>query len=189
MASGFQINRAGDDVAGLAISEKMRGQIRGLNMAGKNIRNGISLVQTAEGALHEVSAILQRARELSVQAVNDTNEAMDRAALQKEMTQLVGDVDRIAETTEFNTQQLFKAPDKKAAVQVIDHVTTVVDMNWGLTQMKSSKDGGLLGVYSGIAGKFDANGTQQWAFSIQDKRQMISLKHRTIIILCCIQIL
>jgi flagellin len=106
LSSGLRINRAGDDAAGLAISEKMRGQIKGLNMATKNSQDGISLIQTAEGALNETHAILQRMRELSVQAVNDTNTDSDRGQIQKEMDRLRQEVDRISGTTEFNTKKL-----------------------------------------------------------------------------------
>ncbi len=106
LSSGFRINRAGDDAAGLAISEKMRGQIRGLNMASKNAQDGISLIQTAEGALTEIHSILQRMRELAVQSANDTNVEIDRGAIQDEMNQLVAEIDRISNTTEFNTQRL-----------------------------------------------------------------------------------
>ena len=106
LSSGYRINRAGDDAAGLAISEKMRGQIRGLNMASKNAQDGISLIQTAEGALQETHAILQRMRELAVQAANDTNVVIDRGELQKEVDQLSQEISRIAETTQFNTQYL-----------------------------------------------------------------------------------
>src|SRR5690625_1677751 len=106
LSSGLKINRAGDDAAGLAISEKMRGQIRGLEMATKNAQDGISLIQTAEGALNESHAILQRMRELAVQAASDTNTAEDRAELQKEVDQLAEELTRIADNTEFNTQNL-----------------------------------------------------------------------------------
>ena len=106
LSSGYKINRAGDDAAGLAISEKMRGQIRGLDMATKNSQDAISLIQTAEGALNETHAILQRMRELSVQSGNDTNVNTDRDAIQQEIEQLTKEIDRIAETTEFNTQNL-----------------------------------------------------------------------------------
>jgi len=106
LSSGLRINRAGDDAAGLAISEKMRSQIRGLEMASKNAQDAISLIQTAEGALNEVHAILQRMRELAVQSANDTNVDADRTALQDEITQLIAEIDRIANTTEFNTQKL-----------------------------------------------------------------------------------
>ncbi|MBU5468498.1 flagellin [Virgibacillus sp. MSJ-26] len=106
LSSGLQINRAGDDAAGLAISEKMRGQIRGLDMAAKNAQDGISMIQTAEGALNETHDILQRMRELAVQASSDTNTDADRGELQKELDELVTEIDRISTDTEFNTQKL-----------------------------------------------------------------------------------
>ena len=106
LSSGFRINRAGDDAAGLAISEKMRGQIRGLKQASRNAQDGISLIQTAEGALNETHAILQRMRELAVQSSTDTNTAEDRGEIQKEIDQLATEITRIADTTEFNTQNL-----------------------------------------------------------------------------------
>ena len=106
LSSGFRINRAGDDAAGLSISEKMRAQIRGLNMATKNAQDGISLIQTAEGALNEVHSILQRMRELAVQAANDTNVDADRNALKDEFDQLVKEIERIKDNTTFNTQNV-----------------------------------------------------------------------------------
>lgn len=106
LSSGMRINKAGDDAAGLAISEKMRGQIRGLDMAAKNAQDGISLIQTAEGALNETHSILQRMRELAVQSSNDTNNDVDRKELQKEFNQLIDEIDRISNNTEFNTKTL-----------------------------------------------------------------------------------
>ncbi|MGE8206901.1 flagellin [Heyndrickxia sp. NPDC080065] len=111
LSSGLRINRAGDDAAGLAISEKMRGQIRGLDMASKNSQDGISLIQTAEGALNEVHSILQRQRELAVQSASDTNVSADRTALKDEFDQLSTEVKRIMDTTQFNTMNLL---DKSA---------------------------------------------------------------------------
>lgn len=106
LSSGLRINRAADDAAGLSISEKMRGQIRGLDKASTNAEDGISLVQTAEGALNETHSILQRMRELAVQSSNGTNTDDDREALQEEITQLKDEVNRISTTTEFNTKKL-----------------------------------------------------------------------------------
>lgn len=106
LSSGLRINRAGDDAAGLAISEKMRGQIRGLDQASRNAQDSISLVQTAEGALNETHSILQRMRELAVQGANDTNTTVDRESIQTEIGQLTSEIDRIANTTEFNTKKL-----------------------------------------------------------------------------------
>lgn len=107
LSSGLRINRAADDAAGLAVSEKMRAQIKGLNQAVKNAQDGISLIQTAEGALNETHAILQRMRELAVQSANGTLTADDRAYLQAEVAELISEVDRIANTTHFNGQVLF----------------------------------------------------------------------------------
>lgn len=108
LSSGLRINKAGDDAAGLAISEKMRGQIRGLDMASKNAQDGISLIQTAEGGLNEVHSILQRMRELAVQSSNDTNVVADRTALDNEFKQLANELERIKDKSTFNTQELFK---------------------------------------------------------------------------------
>ena len=112
LSSGLRINTAADDAAGLAISEKMRGQISGLNTASSNAQNGISMVSTAEGALNETTSILQRMRELAVQGSNDTNTTTDRTAMQTEMNQLTSEVNRIGNTTEFNTQKLLQGDGK-----------------------------------------------------------------------------
>lgn len=106
LSSGYRINRAADDAAGLSISEKLRSQIRGLNQASTNAQDGISLIQTAEGALNEQHAILQRMRELAVQASNGTETDDDREAVQNEIEQLQSELTRISETTEFNTMKL-----------------------------------------------------------------------------------
>ncbi|MFL9649778.1 flagellin N-terminal helical domain-containing protein [Exiguobacterium chiriqhucha] len=119
LSSGLRINRAGDDAAGLAISEKMRGQIRGLDMASKNAQDGISMIQTAEGGLNEVHAILQRQRELAVQSSNDTNVAADRTALNDEFAQLSAEIGRIKDNTAFNTKDLL---DGTAGATVKIHV-------------------------------------------------------------------
>lgn len=106
LSSGLAINRAGDNAAGLAISEKMRGQIRGLDQAAKNAQDGISMIQTAEGALNETHDILQRMRELSNQSANGTATDSDRSAMQDELNQLTSEINRVGNTTEFNTQKL-----------------------------------------------------------------------------------
>jgi len=106
LSSGYRINRAADDAAGLAISEKMRSQIRGLNQASTNAQDGISMIQTAEGALQESHSILQRMRELTIQAANGTETDEDRGNIQDEITQLQSELDRISDTTEFNTMKL-----------------------------------------------------------------------------------
>ena len=106
LSSGYKINRAGDDAAGLTISEKMRSQIRGLNKAATNAQDGISLIQVAEGALNETHSILQRMNELATQAANDTNTSTDRAAIRQEMDQLSSEINRIQSTTQFNSMNL-----------------------------------------------------------------------------------
>ena len=118
LSSGLRINRAADDAAGLAISEKMRSQIRGLKMAERNSMDGISLMQTAEGAMQEVHSMLQRMRELSVQAANDTNTEYDRTQIQKEIDQLKLEVDSVSEKTEFNTRKLLNG--SSAVLTVMD---------------------------------------------------------------------
>ena len=117
LSSGLRINRAGDDAAGLAISEKMRGQIRGLDQANGNAQDSISMIQTAEGALSETHSILQRMRELAVQSANDTNNDADRGQIQKEMDQLKSEVTRISTDTEFNTKKLLNGDMGKTAQQ------------------------------------------------------------------------
>lgn len=109
LSSGLRINRAGDDAAGLAISEKMRGQIRGLDQASRNAQDGISAIQTAEGAVNETHSILQRMRELAVQSSTGTNTSEDRAQIQKEFTQLKSEITRIASQTQFNKQNLINS--------------------------------------------------------------------------------
>lgn len=117
LSSGMRINRAADDPAGLAISEKMRGQIRGLNMAARNIQDGISLFQTAEGALNETHSMLQRMRELSVQAANDTLTDADRQNLSLEFEELKKEITRISTDTEFNTMPLLNGSRTTIQIQ------------------------------------------------------------------------
>ena len=135
LSSGLRINRAGDDAAGLAISEKMRAQIRGTEMASKNSQDAISLVQTAEGALTETHAILQRMNELAVQASSDTNEDTDRAALQAEFSQLKSEIDDIANETSFNNKKLLDG----SVGSVVDTNTTNSDIFLvaGVTDVKA----------------------------------------------------
>jgi flagellin len=118
LSSGYRINRAGDDAAGLKISEKMRSQIRGLNKASDNAEDGVSLIQTAEGALNEAHSILQRMNELAVQGANDTNQSIDRDAINQELDALTEELDRISQTTQFNKQNLLDGSfsDKKLQV-------------------------------------------------------------------------
>ena len=143
LSSGYRINRAGDDAAGLAISEKMRGQIRGLKQAIRNAQDGISLIQTAEGALNETHAILQRMRELAIQASTDTNTLTDRKEIQKEINQLLEEIDRIGNQTEFNTQKLLDGTfsDKKF------HIGANEDQNMeiGIADLRAAAIGGGTG--------------------------------------------
>ena len=133
LSSGYRINRAADDAAGLSISEKMRSQIRGLNKASSNAQDGVSLVQTAEGALNETHSILQRMNELATQAANDTNTSVDRNAIKDELVQLTSEINRIKSTTQFNTMNLldgsFSATDKKMKLQVGALSGQVIDFN------------------------------------------------------------
>ena len=152
LSSGLRINRAGDDAAGLSISEKMRAQIRGLTMASKNAQDGISLIQTAEGALNETHAILQRMRELAVQAANDTNIDVDRQALQNEIVELVEEIDRIAQTTEFNKQNILVEKDPGSGVFTAtlqvganygqSFTITIEEMSASALQLKGDSAGG-----------------------------------------------
>ncbi|WP_141432916.1 flagellin [Bacillus sp. 03113] len=153
LSSGLRINRAGDDAAGLAISEKMRGQIRGLDQASANSQDAISLIQTAEGALNETHSILQRQRELATQAANDTNTAEDRKNIQDEMDQLGKEIDRIAETTQFNTKNLLDGSMDKTTVA---GANTTANTSLGtsgavatLLTAVTDKDGNSLGIAAG----------------------------------------
>lgn len=167
LSSGLRINRAGDDAAGLAISEKMRGQIRGLEQSSRNASDGISLIQTAEGALNETTNILQRMRELAVQSANDTNTSDDREQLQKEMTQLGEEIDRIANNTEFNTKKLLngnmgKATTAKKGTVVNDgNLSNNTAASTKIVELKD-KDGNALGISDGdeITATWSVGGTQ-----------------------------
>ncbi len=144
LSSGLRINRAGDDAAGLSISEKI--------MASKNAQDGISLIQTAEGALNETHAILQRMRELAVQAANDTNIDVDRQALQNEIEELVEEIDRIAQTTEFNKQNILVEKDPGSGVFTAtlqvganygqSFTITIEEMSASALQLKGDSAGG-----------------------------------------------
>lgn len=148
LSSGYRINRAGDDAAGLAISEKMRGQIRGLTQASRNAQDTISLIQTAEGALTESHAILQRMRELAVQAANDTNTDSDRKELQNEVKQLISELDRIGNTTEFNTKKLLDGSAKgvKEAVDGSMRINnnSALTLNVGTSALATIKESTLV---------------------------------------------
>ena len=129
LSSGLRINSAKDDAAGLAISERFTAQIKGLNQGVRNANDGISLAQTAEGALKEVTSNLQRIRELSVQAANATNSAGDRTALQSEVTQLVAEIDRVAQNTKFNGVALLDGTFTSKAFQIGADTTDTVSIS------------------------------------------------------------
>lgn len=130
LSSGYKINRAGDDAAGLAISEKMRREIRGLSMASKNAQDGVSMVQTAEGALQEVHSMLQRMSEIAVQAASDSNDdAVDRPSLDAEFQQLIKEIDQIAETTTFNDMNLLDGSFTGKQIQVGSNEGVTLDIS------------------------------------------------------------
>ena len=139
LSSGYRINRAADDAAGLSISEKVRSQIRGLDKAASNAQDGISLIQVAEGALNETHSILQRMNELATQAANDTNVTADRNAIQSEMDQLTSEIDRIHETTQFNTQNLLDGSFKNKNLQIGAQSGQIISIN--ISQMDSAHIG------------------------------------------------
>lgn len=154
LSSGFRINRAGDDAAGLAISEKMRSQIKGLDMASKNADDGISMIQTAEGALNETHAILQRMRELAVQSASDTNTSDDRAELQKENKALIDEIDRIAQQTEFNTQKLLdkSTASGKFTLQIGANKGQTIEVTFADMQASALKGTGSGASAGGVSG-------------------------------------
>jgi len=146
LSTGVRINSAKDDAAGLAISSRMDSQIRGLNMAIRNANDGISLMQTAEGSLSEVTSMLQRMRELAVQSVNGTNNASDRFALDAEVQQLKTEIDRIATTTEFNSQKLLDGSFKERQFQIGDKASANIDVTIASIKTKDLGLGGANGV-------------------------------------------
>ena len=141
LSSGYKINRAADDAAGLSISEKMRSQIRGLNKAASNAQDGISLVQVAEGALNETHSILQRMNELATQAANDTNTSVDREAIQQEMNQLTSEIDRIQSTTQFNSMNLLDGTFSSKALKLQVGAMSGQSISVSIAKMSASKLG------------------------------------------------
>ena len=141
LSSGLRINSAKDDAAGLAISERFTSQIRGLNQAARNASDGISLTQTAEGAMGETSNLLQRMRELAVQSANSTNSTSDRQALQGEVTQLVAEINRISSSTEFNGQRIIDGSFSNASFQVGANANQTI--TFAIGSMKASSIGGI----------------------------------------------
>ena len=137
LSSGYRINRAGDDAAGLKISEKMRSQVRGLNRASTNAQDGVSLIQTAEGALNEAHSILQRMNELAVQGANDTNENIYREAINEELDALTTELDRISSTTQFNKQNLLDGSFKNKKLQVGANADQNIEISIGSMNAKT----------------------------------------------------
>ncbi|KRE97958.1 hypothetical protein ASG89_29075 [Paenibacillus sp. Soil766] len=169
LSSGLRINRAGDDAAGLAISEKMRAQVRGLDQASRNSQDAISLIQTAEGALNETQSILQRMRELAVQASNDTNVDVDRGEIQKEINQLTSEINRIGNTTEFNTMKLLDGTKDNTVKAVAGQYNTATDLAAlakaseltysGTASTNGPKFSGNITIASGAGNAFSTSGT------------------------------
>ena len=166
LSSGYKINRAADDAAGLKISEKMRSQIRGLNKASDNAQDGVSALQTAEGALNETHSILQRMNELAVQGANDTNQSIDRDAINQELSALVDEIDRISETTQFNKQNLldgsFTGKNLQVGANTNQKITVnIAQMNAkaiGLSKINVAATSGYFGTNEVTAtGKFTAS--------------------------------
>ncbi len=165
LSSGLRINRAGDDAAGLAISEKMRNQIKGLDQASRNAQDGISMIQTAEGALNETHAMLQRMRELTVQANNDTNTDTDRARIQDEVAQLQTEITSIGNKTEFNTKKLI---DGTLGVGLKDGTVTIASLNAKGMSVQ------LSGVAAGSEIDFAVSGTDTVKVTVGSTTQVIT---------------
>lgn len=156
LSSGYRVNRAADDAAGLSISEKMRAQIRGLDQASSNAQDGISLIQTAEGALNEIHSVLQRMRELTVQAANDTNVTADRRAIAKEVRALTSEINRIATQTEFNTMKLLSGKFKGKVLQV--GANSGQTISFKISKMTAANLGVSATVIAKMISKTGANG-------------------------------
>ena len=139
LSSGYKINRAGDDAAGLTISEKMRSQVRGLNKASDNAQDGVSLIQVAEGALNETHSILQRMNELATQAANDTNTSVDRDAIKAEIDQLTSEIDRIQSTTQFNSMNLLDGTFSSKALKLQVGAMSGQSISVSIAKMSASK--------------------------------------------------
>lgn len=156
LSSGYRVNRAADDAAGLSISEKMRGQIRGLNQASTNAQDGQSLIQTAEGALSEIHSVIQRMRELTVQASTDTNVTADRKAISLELAALSSEIDRIASQTEFNTMTLLGGDFTSKYLQVGANANQKIGIN--ISAMNTSALGIKMASIAGVvsAGSFSS---------------------------------
>ncbi|MBS6557401.1 MAG: flagellin [Roseburia sp.] len=171
LSSGYKINRAADDAAGLSISEKMRSQIRGLNKASSNAQDGVSLVQTAEGALNETHSILQRMNELATQAANGTNTSVDRSAIRAELDQLTSEINRIQSTTQFNTMNLLDGTFSGAKNQMKLQVGALSgqSINFSIANMCATK----IGLQTGLSvSTFTKAGSYMKA--VQDAIEVVS---------------
>jgi flagellin len=171
LSSGMRINRAGDDAAGLSISEKMRGQIRGLNMASRNAQDGISLIQTAEGALSESHAIVQRMRELAVQSATGTLEDGDRDQIDLEYQELAAELNRIAENTQFNEKDILKT-DQTIAVQVGANASQTINI-----ELKASASTDLLTAVGDVK---TASAAQTEIAALDDAIEALSTRRATL---------
>ena len=166
LSSGYRINRAGDDAAGLSISEKMRSQIRGLNKASNNAENGISLIQTAEGALNEVHSILQRMNELATQGANDVNTSVDRAAINKEIASLSEELTRIQEDTSFNDMSILNGDISDSKLQVGAKKKQTIDVKIEtLATYTANTQGGLATL--GLTDDADADKNEQYGIAME----------------------
>ncbi|MEW9502254.1 flagellin [Jeotgalibacillus marinus] len=179
LSSGMRINKAGDDAAGLAISEKMRAQVRGLDQASRNSQDGISLIQTAEGSLGETQNILQRMRELATQAANGTNTESDRNEIQKEINDLTSEINRIGNTTEFNTQKLLNGEKAAAVAGVIsvdaDAIAQGIEAGDNLTIAGTNIDINLTDISAKeLAAAINEEGIEGFTASVKDGNLIIT---------------
>ena len=183
LSSGYRINRAADDAAGLSISEKMRSQVRGLNRASTNAQDGISAVQTAEGALNEVHSILQRMNELATQAANDTNTSVDRSSIKSEINELACEIDRISSTTQFNTMNLLDGAFTGKNLQVGALSGQKIELNIssmstsGLGLMEDMSDSGLSATKAAVNKTKDDWAQSSTKASSTDAKQADSMKN------------
>lgn len=179
LSSGYRVNRAADDAAGLSISEKMRGQIRGLEQASTNAQDGTSLIQTAEGALAEMHSVIQRMRELTVQASNDTYVTADRQAIALELRALTSEIDRISSQTEFNTMKLLSGGFTGKVLQVGANAEQVI--TFGISAMSSSALGiGDAAVAAVVSAKNSGNDITGVISVINSALTKISLQRSTL---------
>jgi len=174
LSSGYKINRAADDAAGLAISEKMRNQIKGLNMASKNSADGISLIQTAEGALQETHEMLKRMRELVIQGANDTNVTADRAKILAEATQLICEINATADKTEFNKKKLINGALKAtSAIFFQVGANTAQNIKFGIDAMSAAAIGLTVANFASTSANASKGG-KEWDALLQEVDKAIS---------------